>query len=241
MGSSTASLAAQSRAAARMTSSGASRPVQMRKESAPCWTRTSIPSTTVAPAAAAAASRRVGSLAVDHVDHGLAGGEAAAAQRQLLEGVLAAQADRGGVDDQLVVALGRGRPTGSPAQLLAEVAGAQLGAVPDLDLGALADQRPDARRGRRRRRRAPAPGARRARPAARPAGRRRRCCRRGSRRRRRPACWRRRSRAPSRRARRRRASAAPLWGTVTLAPAKPSPGIARTRASKASGATSIAS
>ncbi len=41
-------------------------------------------------------------------------------------------------------------------------------------------------------------------------------------RRRRPACWRRRSRARSRRARRRAASAAPLCGTVTLAPTKPS-------------------
>ena len=36
-------------------------------------------------------------------------------------------------------------------------------------------------------------------------------------------------------------SAASLCGTVTLAPTKPSPGIARTRASKSSGATSIAS
>ena len=38
-----------------------------------------------------------------------------------------------------------------------------------------------------------------------------------------------------------RARAASLCGTVTLAPAKPSPGIARTRASNSSGATSIAS
>jgi hypothetical protein len=36
-------------------------------------------------------------------------------------------------------------------------------------------------------------------------------------------------------------SAAPLWGAVTLAPTNSSSGIERTRASKLSGATSIAS
>ena len=37
------------------------------------------------------------------------------------------------------------------------------------------------------------------------------------------------------------ARAAPLWGTVTLAPAKPSAGIEETNSAKASGPTSIAS
>ncbi len=38
-----------------------------------------------------------------------------------------------------------------------------------------------------------------------------------------------------------RASAASLWGTVTLTPAKPSPGSDATSSAKCSGATSIAS
>ena len=60
---------------------------------------------TVAPAASAAPSSALGALAVDHVDDDLAGGEAGRRERQLLEGVLAAEADRGGVDDQVVVGL----------------------------------------------------------------------------------------------------------------------------------------
>jgi hypothetical protein len=52
------------------------RPVQMRSERAPWRTRTSTPSTTVAPAAAAASSSRLGAC-VDEVDDGLARGEPA--------------------------------------------------------------------------------------------------------------------------------------------------------------------
>ena len=57
-------------------------------------------------------------------------------------GPLAVEPDRGRVDDQLEVGLvGLGdRPA---PELSAEVRRAELGPVPDLDLGPLADQRPD--------------------------------------------------------------------------------------------------
>ncbi len=61
------------RAAARIASSGASRPVHASSERAPWRTRTSIPSTVCAPAALAAAQQRGRLAPVDHVDDDLAG------------------------------------------------------------------------------------------------------------------------------------------------------------------------
>ncbi len=94
---------ATARAAARIVASGGSRPLHTASDSAPWRTRTSIPSTVSAPAAAAASSRRGRPLAVDHVDDDLAGVEIGPAQRQLRERVLAPHPHRGRVDDQVVV------------------------------------------------------------------------------------------------------------------------------------------
>ena len=177
--------------------------------------------------------------AVDHVDDDLARGEAVGAQRQLLEGVLPLESDGGRVDDQLVA--GHVRVGGrAPPELLAEVEGAQPGPVPDLDLGA---SRTSAQTTARAAPPAPStnallpPGSRGA-PSRNPSASVLSAWTS-------PSAKLRVLAAPISRAVSERvsatASAAPLWGTVTLAPAKPRSGMPLTRRSNSSGATSIAS
>ena len=212
------------RAASRMTCTGAARPVQPSKLSAPCCTRISRPSITCDPRRRASCASTVPPVPVDQVDHARVFTDGIGLHGQFLERARRiGEPDRGAVDEHLG-GHRRRRPPRRRARPPARGRARACGSTP-------------------RRRRPPAP-ARRPRPAREPpaprieracagGGRRgpraapgRRCCR---------PRWRRRARsvsvlaAPIARgaaavASSASASAASLCGIVTLAPAKPAAG-----------------
>ena len=88
-----------------MTSTGGSRPVQIARLRAPWRTSTSRPSTRRAPRSSAQRANGVGPVSVDEVHH-----HPRVDERQAVERVLAAEADRGRVHEQLGVAGSARRP-----------------------------------------------------------------------------------------------------------------------------------
>ena len=97
--------------AARITSTGASRPVQMRNDEAACCSSIGRPSTTVAPAARARRASGVGTGGRDEIHDDQLG-----TQRGPRKRILAMQSQGRRVDDHVDAAqVPRGFPTRSPA------------------------------------------------------------------------------------------------------------------------------